>query len=176
MNPQSTFVTVVAWLALIMSGLATVTGLLQSLVLMLGPAVPPMPEEEAAEVPLAMRIVFNNFQAIVFTITALWGATFASALGLLRRKEWGRRAFIVMLMVFTLGAAVVGVAQQIMMSQVIADGAEAPDEARTMMMAMRIGSAIFALVFTGAFGWVAFRLMSPRVREEFQAAGPQAQQ
>ena len=168
-SKESTFVTVLAWLALILSGMAAATGLLQSaMVAFLTPAGPMSPND-AAGVPQFIAFVFDHFLGFVVLLTAVWIATFACALGLLRRKEWGRKGFVAILTVWCLATIAIAVLQQAMISDMF-DGdnaAEAQGEAHTMILAMRITAALFAVAFAGTFGWLAWRLRSSSIRAEF---------
>ena len=164
---QSTFVTVLAWIALIFGGLSAISGLLQSVLVALVMPFEPMTADEAATTPLFFRIVFEHFRAFVFGFTAFWAVTFFSALGLLRRREWARRAFVILSAGVALVTVVVGVAQQSLIAAMF-EGAEAPPpDAATALLVMRVAAIILMLVFAGAFGWIALKLNTRSIRAEF---------
>ena len=165
----STFITVLAWLALIVSGLAGVTGLLQSAMVAYVMPATPMSAGDASEVPPFIVFLFDHFLGFVVVLTAMWAATFAFALGLLRRREWGRRGFIAILTLWCIITVTIAVFQQVMMRDMFggAQAADTPAEAHTMILVMRIAGAIFAFLFTVTFGWLAWRLGSSRIRAEF---------
>jgi hypothetical protein len=165
----STFVTVLAWIALIFSGMAAATGLLQSaMVAFLMPAAP-MSASESAGVPPFIVFVFDHVLGFVVVLTAVWAATFVFALGLLRRREWGRQGFVAILIFWCITTLIIAVVQQTMMSDMFGGelAADAPAEAASIILVMRIAAALFGLVFAAAFGWLAWRLRSSSIRAEF---------
>lgn len=165
----STFVTVIAWLALLFSGMAAATGLLQSVIVAFLMPAAPIGASDSDGLPPFVGFVFSNFLGFVVVLTAIWAATFAFAFGLLRRKEWGRKGFVAILTCWSATTAVIAVLQQTLMSDMFggARSAEAPAEADAIIFVIRIAAALFAVVFAGAFGWLAWRLNSPMIRAEF---------
>jgi hypothetical protein len=171
-NRLSTFVTVVGWLVAIFAGLSTLTGLMQSALVVFAFPTAPISESDAAGMPPGFRFLFDNFQWFVFTLTAFWAVALAGAVGLLKRKEWGRQLLLGLFMIAALGTAAIALLQQVMMNQIFMGVTDSPADANanTMIMILRIGSALFALAFVGALAWVAVRLNSPATRAEFKPA------
>lgn len=155
--PPSTFVTVVAWIFIVFSGMATLISAMQNLLLHSGafsrgdgPALGP-------EAPVFL--LFGGF----FVASAI---TLTAAIGLLRRRAWARRLFIAMLVVFV--AAQIGglVLQQTSLAAF--DDAGAPDDFMRTVALIRIFAIIFAAALCGGFVWIIRRLVDPEVRAEFR--------
>jgi hypothetical protein len=166
-STQSTFVTVVAWLVLIFSGMSALAGLMQSVMVAALDPFPPVSPEEAATMPRLTLLLFNNFRAFVWGLTAVYAMTFAAGLGVLRRKEWARQLLIAIFSIAAVGSAAMAAVMQVVMNETFQGATDAPPDARTMMMAIRAFSVIFAVVFAGAFGWLAYKFTTPAVRAEF---------
>ena len=96
-----------------------------------------------------------------------WGLTFVCALGLLRRREWGRKGVMAVFATGAIASAAIGVAQQTLMNDMCIRAPGAPADAPAMFLAMRVFSAVFALLFVALFAWLAIRLNSAQVRAEF---------
>jgi hypothetical protein len=165
---QSTFVTVLAWMVIVVAGLSLLAGLLQSIVIGAFMPLPVLSESEARELPAMARLLFTNFNWIVFANTFFAAVALAAGLGLLKRHEWARLVMIGMLVLATAGFTVLVVAQQFFISAIFPEGDDTPSDVRSIMLAMRIGSAIFGLLFVGLHAWLAVRLNSPTIRAEFQ--------
>ena len=165
---ESTFVTVVAWLVIVFSGLGIFAGLLQSLIVVFAMPIPAMSEAESAQLPLAMRLIFQNFLWVVLAMTAFWMLTLVSAIALLKRHEGGRRVMTAVFGVAAIGTAAIALLQQTMMNWMFAGASDVPPDASAMILIMRTGSAAFALVFITSFTWVALRLNSATTRAEFR--------
>jgi hypothetical protein len=167
----STFVSVVGWIVAIFSGFSVVIGVLQSAIVAVAFPMTAAMTETDASVPFVIRFLFEHFQLFVLLNLAVWALALAAAIALLKLKEWGRRVLVGLLSLAALMSVAMALAQQIMMSQMFPASQEMPADATSMMLIMRIGSALFALAFCGAFGFVALRLNSPRTRAEFQNIG-----
>jgi hypothetical protein len=162
----STFVTVLAWLGLLWAGFSIVMGVFQSIFVAVTMPNDPMSASEAAGTPAVFRFIFDHMLLFTIALASFWAVVFACALGLLRRREWGRKGFIALLLIGAIAAAGVGVLQQTLMGEMFASqdrSAELP----AMFLAMRIFSAIFTLVFVTGFAWLAIRLNSLPIRAEF---------
>jgi hypothetical protein len=127
-----------------------------------------MSESESAQLPMAMRLIFQNFLWVVLAMTAFWILTLVSAIALLKRQEWGRQVMTVVFGVAAFGTAAIALLQQAMMQWMFAGASDVPADASAMILIMRTGSAAFALAFITAFTWVALRLNSATTRVEFR--------
>lgn len=154
--PPSTFVTVVAWIFIVFSGMATLVTALQNVLLHSGALARGGGPELGPGVSVAL--IFAAF----FVGSAL---TLASSIGLLRRRAWARPVFIAMLALF-IAAQIGGFALQYTTLAAFEDAA-APDDFMRMVAMIRIFSAIFAVALCGGFAWIIRRLLDPEVRAEF---------
>ncbi len=87
---KSNFVSILAWILILISGFATLMTLMQNIMMY----VLPFPEEELTENSDLMDYVFYYSEIIVavFLLIAIW--TLLSAIGLLKRKNWARISMI----------------------------------------------------------------------------------
>ena len=166
---QSTFVTVLAWIAILFSGLTAVMGWFQTVLISFLVPFPPMTSAEAQGVPVFMAWIFDNFQLVAFALAVFWSVAFVCSIGLLRRREWARLCSTAFLLFLTVSAVVVGVAQNLMMGDFFAGTAEVPPDFESGVLAIRIASGVMTVVFVAVFAWLATRLNSAQVRAEFRA-------
>lgn len=174
---RSTFVTVLAWLVIVMAGFTTFIGVLQNIMISTMMPFDKMPSPsgpEAEHMPAFMRFMMANVRWFFLAFLLLSAATLASAIGLLRRKEWARLVFIGLL---SLGIVwnIAGVfVQQSMLGGAAMAPTNAPPEFRAeferMATMMLIVSVVFAVAFSALFGWLIKRLSSAPVRAEFSGA------
>ncbi len=167
---KSTFVTVVAWIFIVLSGYAVAISLLQNVmvhVMFKSEQFPDMPHE----MPFGASFVFSNMQLIVFAVFLILVMTLIASIGLLKRKNWARLTFIVFLslgILWSLGAIVL---QAVFFSTMpeMPRGPRAEDF-DTMLTVMRWFMFIFGVGIAALFGWIIKRLTSESVKREFNAA------
>jgi hypothetical protein len=171
---KSTFVNVIAWIFIIFAGFGTLISLLQNF--MFGFMFPQEQMNEAMnssevteQMPILFEFMFNNMGLFLFVILLLTLFTFISAIALLKRKNWARIYFIVILsfgVLWNIGGAIM---QQTMFSSMaeMPGEAAAPPEFQSAMAAMRIGTIVFAIVICGLLGWIIKKLISENIKEEF---------
>lgn len=178
---RSTFVTVLAWIFIVLGGFATFIAILQNVMIFV---LFPRAEMEQAlqanpaaqKMPAFTHFIFSSFEFMFLGFLVVALLTFISAIGLLKRKNWARRVFIGVLsigVVWNIGGFIL---QQFMMSHFMLPTDTPPDvsaDFTTMAIVMRVFTGIVALAFTILFGWLAWRLMSPRIKAEFNASGLQ---
>ena len=171
---KSTFVTVVAWLFIVFAGFSTLMTLLQNIMIHFMFPAEEMNNainhpEVADQVPLIAEFMFNNFNLILFIIFLLSAFTLISAIALLKRKNWARLFFIVILSLGILWNAGGVVMQQAMFSSIPEMSGEVvtPPEFQTAMTVMRIGTIIFALAICAALGWIIKKFSSTNIKAEF---------
>lgn len=172
--PRSSFVTIVAWITIFFAGMGTLVGLLQALVVF---TVMPADEFDRAsrdlppDLPGVLAFLFSHFKAVVLAILAWSALMLATAIGLLRRREWARRLFVLLMLVSAAsqlaGLALQGVSMQMMRAQFRAIP-DAPDM-DLFLLAVMAFSVMLALGFGALYGWIAWKLTRPAVREEFAA-------
>ena len=173
MAQRSTFVTVVALVFIILAGMATLMTLAQNVLILF---LLPMEEmqydgSEAAQTPelppffsFFMRHPHLWFQAcFLVSLVAL-----ISAVGLFRRRNWGRLLFVGVLafgIVWCLGSLV-------LVYWVFFDpaygGMENDHSIQAAFMVIGALTAVFALAVSSVFAWLIRRLVSGEVREEFR--------
>ena len=177
---QSLFVTILAWIFIVLSGLAIFVALIQNIAIHLLfssgqlPALPSNPRIQPQLAPLAEFLV-SHVRWILAGFLCLSVVAFVAAIGLLRRMNWARVAFVALMSLGILWS-IAGVAIQytILSATMPPVPAYAPDEfqshwewMRTLMMTF---SASMALIFTALFGWIIRRLLSQAIRREFRSA------
>jgi uncharacterized membrane protein len=182
-RPKSTFVTVVAWVFIILSGFATVISLLQNLMVGYMPRDlfdSAMQDSTFAHVmPPPARFMFNHLQLLVLCVFILTALMLAASIGLLQRRNWARRVFIGLLgfgIVYNLAGLVI---EQSMMSSMTSqfplDSAFSADSTfrstaqrfDQMMAGFRIVMYVVTIGFAALFGWIIANLLSRPIREEF---------
>jgi len=166
--PQSTFVTVLAWLAIALNGFGTLIALMQNV--MINFVMPAMiansPKAAAETFPLsAVRVLFLAFLCIVAFMTYVGYA-------LLKRRNWARRTVIVM--------CALGVAWTLLCILMFAFGfgfghfpttpSGAPQGMDSAFKAMLVMTSIVSLAMCVLFVWIIKRLRSPSIKAEFGQA------
>ena len=169
----SVFVTVTAWVFIVLGALASVSTLVQSaFVASLAPAGAHGAHLPA--LPLMTSLLMGYLPWVVGAGFVLSLATLASALGLLLRLDWARRVFIGLLVV-AIVANLLGLwLQHEVVQSVVANtlsGAPLPPQAAGVFGGFVTAARVMAMLVTlgacGMFGWIIRRLMSPAVRQEF---------
>ena len=176
--PKSTFVTVVAWTFLVLSGFAAFIGILQNtMIWFLFPRSQIHDAMNSQEIAKNTNIFFRTFLGhtefyfLAFFLVALF--TFLTSVGLLRRREWARKAFIGLMalgILWNLGSCVM----QLFMFGLhgpFPDEPQGGSEFRVMMVVMQVFTWVFAVALSVLFGWIINRLMSPNIVKEFREAG-----
>ena len=182
-RPRSTFVTVVAWIFIILSGFATVISLLQNLMVRFMPRDmfdSAMQDSTFARVmPPAGRFMFAHLQLLVLCTFILAALMLAASIGLLHRRNWARLVFIGLLglgIVYNLAGLVL---QQSLMSSMTTqfplDSASSADSTLRstaqqfdrMMAGFRVVMYVVTIGFAALFGWIIAKLLSRPIREEF---------
>lgn len=162
---RSLFVTVTAWVFILIGALACVSALLQHAALAAMPLRP---------LPLVTGFLVGYLPWVVGAGAVLSIALLASAVGLLLRLEWARRAFIGLL-VLAIVANLLGLWLQQEVVQAVIDGAlqqqPLPPQAAGVfggfVTAARVMAVIMTVAGCGVLGWIIGRLRSPLVRQEF---------
>lgn len=179
---RSTFVTVLAWIFIVLGGLATLMAIAQNIVVSTMPPFGEMPQQvhptgEQAGMPAAVEFMFNNVRLIFAAFLVLSATTLVSAIGLLRRKNWARLILMTLMalgIVWNIGSLFLQ--YTIVLSvppppQNVAVGVRAEMEA--MENVLLIFSSVIAIGFAILFAWIVKRLLSPSIKSEFQAGLPE---
>lgn len=99
---QSSFVTTVAWIFIVLGGFATLIAILQYIMVHTVFPVDQMRKAlDAAkgqqQIPHAFAFMFGHIKWFVVVFLVLSVTTLVSSIGLLRRKNWGRVVFIALM-------------------------------------------------------------------------------
>ena len=163
---QSTFVTTLAWILIVLGGLGVAVSLLQNVMINLV-----MPTLDAAhnppgrnhrEVPIALfRVVGIVMLGIVSFLTY-------AAYALLKRRDWARRTFVVLFALAILFSVLWLVAIGLGVgSTFFSLGSNAPAAILSAFGVMVAAYSIFVLGFSILFTWLIRRLRSPVIKAEF---------
>lgn len=174
--PRSTFVTVLAWIGIVLGGLATFISLLQNLMIyLLFPREDMRQAMQAAEqsrqfqqLPAAFGWQFNHFDLFFLGFLVAAAATLLFAIGLLKRKNWARLGFMILLgfgIAWNLGGLILQFSMYDAMPGIT--GQELPPGFATMMLVMKIASIAMVTACCGLFGWILYMLQSASIRAEF---------
>ncbi len=173
---RSEFVTVLAWIFIIISGFAVLVSIFQNVMVSFFPVeriTEAMRDEQAQQhMPAAFRFLFEHFVLFVRAFLVITLALLAASIGLIRRRNWARLLFIALLVLgilWNLG----GLAMQFLLVPSFPPlPQEAPAEMDAMfgrmLLIVRVLSALFAVAFTILCGWIIRKLTSERVRAEFE--------
>jgi hypothetical protein len=170
---RSIFVTVTAWVFIVMAALASASAVVQNaLVASLLPQS--LGSANLPTLPLLTSLLIGYLPWVVGAGLLMSLATLASAVGLLLRLDWARRAFIGLL-AFAICANLLGLwLQHEVVQSVVAStlsGAPLPAHAIGVFGGFVTAARVMAVVVTlGAclmLGWIIRQLMSPSVRQEF---------
>lgn len=175
-TPQkSTFVSILAWVFIVLSAGATAVSVLQSLMLYL---LFPRAEMKAAlasglqaqSIPWGARVMVSHFEVFIWGFLVVSVVMLVTAIGLLRRWNWARRIFI-LLMALGIVWNFVGLFLQYWLFADVPVPMDNPGEfssaMQAMMLAMRIFTALVAVVMSGVMGWVMWKLTRPAIATEF---------
>lgn len=171
---RSTFVSVVAWVFIVFSGLGVFIMALETLLFFLMPFEELAKQSGQAGEPFSQDIFIGFMRGFVVFMLLVSFWSLASSIGLLLRKNWGRINFII-LMVIGIIFQVLGVLWSFAFLFI---GAFIPEQAqngvdvsfmKTFMWVMFAFSLIISIGFGVLYGWIIKKLVSPEIRAEFVA-------
>lgn len=176
--PRSSFVTVVAWIYIALTGFGTFILVVQNVLFNTVLPFDQMHEawtqaQRETGLPPAFGWIFDHIRLFLLVFLVVTVIKLVSAIALLKRRNWARIVFII---IFALGIFwnIAGtVLQQFMVSWMptIPHVRNAPKDFELMMTAMmtfiRVISAFFAIAFTVLFAWMIKKLVSPEIVAEF---------
>ena len=195
-NSKSTFVTVLAWIGIAFSGFGTFITIVQNIMLKF--LMPKLPIEQllnehntSVQIPEIARFMFQHFlynhrhshqlfqHFDLFFLAALLISLFAltASIGLLKRKNWARIAFIAMLAIGIVWNLFSLAFQQTSMQKLpfpLNAPGEFQSQMETMMTVMSIVSVIFGLALTAFYGWIIWKLRSAQIVNEFKSVEHQS--
>lgn len=178
-QPRSSFVTVIAWIFIVISGFTTFISLLQNILINTVFPFEKFQEAKASapKMPPMFDFMFDHFRFFFLAFLLVSVVELVCAIGLLRRLNWARLMFVGILalgIVWTVGGLML---QHFMMDSMMRfqmDTAPSmpPDfeaQMKGMMIAVRVFSALFALGFAVLYAWIIKRLLSPSIAAEFRS-------
>jgi len=169
---RSLFVTVTAWIAILLSALVSVSAVVQNALVA---SVVPLPAAaNLPALPLLTHLLLGYLPWVVGTGLLMSLAMLASAIGLLLRLDWARRVFIgVLLVVIVANLLGLWLQHEVVQSVVSStlSGAPLPPQAAGVFGGFVTAARVMAVVVTlgacAVFWWVIHRLRSASVRQEF---------
>lgn len=186
MPVRSTFVTVLAWIFIGLTGFTSLISLMQNLMLQLV-FMPLMQQQHAQmsqnlphDMPVQVGWMFDHLFWFFRIFLLLSLSVLIASIGLLLRKEWARKLFIG-LMAFGILYQIAGLFFQWWYMSAVFDHFPMPpnpkpDAAQMMqvmqgfMTVIRIFSALMSIGITILFGWIIKKLISASIRQEFMPA------
>ena len=166
---QSSFVTTVAWVFIVLGGLLTATTAMQNILIQTFPFPRPLPSDPDAEVRSVFSTFFENGVRIYFFAVFLVSVgLLGSAIGLLRRRNWGRIGIL-----FVLWGGIVWIVLScgLMLEMISRPNTKIPPEMRGAMLMTFVVTGLLAVGVAVVFGWLIRRLTSEAVRREFLSVG-----
>ncbi len=169
-KPRSQFVTVLAWFSIAVSILATLSSLMQNI--MLNFVFPKdMFEQLAAQggdqlTGLAV-IIFSHYRTFALVGMLMSIVMLVVSVGLLHRKRWAHVAFVVLLAIsIVAGFAPLLFSGSILPALTSVDGVDAQlaTEVATLFRGVLLA---LALLFAVLHGWLLYKLCTPKIRAEF---------
>lgn len=172
-SEKSIFVTVVAWIFIVISGFVTVVGALQNIAIRFIFPREAMTEaldqaQTQGEISGMHQFMFQSIDIFFLGFFLVAVAVLISSIGLLRRKNWARIIFIVLMglgIVWNLaGLAFTFLFMDHMPGPEVQEGPVELEAMMNMILGMNI---LFVVVFSVLFGWIIKKLVSPAIRREF---------
>jgi len=170
---RSTFVSVLAWIFIVLGGFATFIGILQNIMIQTMFPKEQMAQameqaENADHMPAFANFMFGHFDLFFLLFLVVSATSLIAAIALLKRKNWARITFIV-LMALGILWNVAGLVLQFTMFGQMPEmaGQGTPPEFEKMMLIMKIASAIMVVAFSTLFGWIIKKLTSAPIKAEF---------
>ena len=175
---RSTFVTVLAWIFIVLGGFVTLISVLQNIMVWF---IFPIGEMRAAqaqakghsEMPWFAAWMFDHFQFFFLFFLAFSVAMLSAAIGLLMRKNWARILFVGFMglgIVWNIGGLIAMSFFMFSFGQMMPVNQPGADQFSVMFKIMFVFNAIIALGIAWLFGWIIKRLTSEGIRGEFAAA------
>jgi hypothetical protein len=167
MESRSTFVTVLAWIFIVGAGFASFVSVTQVIIvstMFSGEEFRSTPDDA----PATAEFMLQYFHLFIYGFFALTLFTFVSSIALLKRKNWARLAFIVIL-AFGILWQVGGLVMQFVIFSDMptppeGEGGEGLDRMSNIILWF---SFAFAIGISGLFAWIIKKLASQKIVAEF---------
>jgi hypothetical protein len=180
--PAGGFVTVLGWISLAMATLGALYGAMQIVSGLMFPGdryLRLLSGNEGAlpSLPPLMQWIYTHTLWMGVLMVALSLLLLLVSWALLKRREWGRKLFIALLVIGTLWqfASLFALPQLIegtlaMQAGVLPQGQDMPPEIQAFMRgAMWMGGAV-SVVFAGVHAWLIWKLCTPAIRAQFETS------
>jgi len=172
---RSTFVTVIAWIFIALSGFTTVISILQNIMIQTIFSNPEFSQETKAlppDAPAFAAFMIEHFRLFFFAFLLASAFMLVSSIGLLKRRNWARLCFIgfmALAIVWHMGGLAIQFSMFSAMHEQVSAAAThgAPDMA-PFFIAMAVFSVVLALGFSFLFGWIIKKLISAPIAAEFR--------
>lgn len=173
---RSSFVTTLAWVFIVLSGVATLMAIAQNVMIN---NMFPSDQMEAAmhaahgkqDIPPIVEFMTSHFRLFFGAFLALSAVTLVSSIALLKRKNWARLIFICLMglgIVWNIGGLFFQHAMFTSMpSPPTTASPDFQEQFNSMAQIMMILSTIMAIGFSTLFAWIIKRLTSQSIRKEF---------
>ncbi|MFT3761341.1 MAG: hypothetical protein QM761_01780 [Pseudoxanthomonas sp.] len=173
---RSTFVTVLAWIFIVLSGFSTVISILQNIMIFTVFRSPEISQAMQApppsDMPPAAAFMTSHFHLFFLAFLLASAFTLTSSIGLLKRWNWARLCFVGIMglgILWNLGGLVLQFSMfSSMQDQFSAAASHGGPNMQPFFIAIAVVSALFAVGFSVLFGWIARRLLSPAIAAEFR--------
>ncbi len=177
--PSGGFVTVLGWISLAMALLGLVYGVVQIVSGLLFPAgrYLDLVGAQGADVPQLPPLMLWMQTHTLWMGLLMAGLSLVLLLvswAMLKRREWGRKLFIVLLVVGTLWqfASLWALPQTVegtlaMQAGMLPQGQAMPAEFQALMTAAMWMGGVVSVVFAGIHAWLIWKLCTPKIRAEF---------
>lgn len=172
-TPQrSKFVTGIAWIMIVLCGLGLLVSLFQNAILVIflvfvGDLKKVMEAPGLENMPPMIKGVFEYFQYIIPGIFVVMVAGLAASVGLLKRKEWARKVYVVTLILVSVLQVVWMIAMMGSMESMMFHGDVLGGVSKVFIIVMKIFLGLTTLAGSALNVWIAVKLMKKEVRMEF---------
>ena len=167
---RSTFVTVLAWVSIVLAGFATLIAVLQNVMLNAMGAFDDMPFHHGPleqQAPAALHFMVEHVRLFFLSFFILSAGTLVSAVGLLKRKNWARPAFVGILSLGILWNVGGVLLQQFAFPSTEIVAPEPPPGFKDAQALMFVFTTAIPLGLSLLFAWLIWRLLSRQVGAEF---------
>jgi len=168
----ASFIGLTAWSLLALGVIAGLLALLQGVLAWLldlsGVTEQMLADPALAQLPASLDWMLRHLLGLSMAILLLSVLTIIAGIGLLWRRDWGRRLSIALMALGVLGNLAGVLWQARLLAELRSRASSLPPPLDSLIVAhywsSQISSALFGLVFAVAFAWSAWRLMQPDVR------------
>ncbi len=173
-SDRSSFVTRLAWLFIVPAGFMTFTSLVQMVVAFGmfsgGELRELMGYLPGASMPGPFKMLTSHMHIFFVASLVVPALALAASVGLLKRKNWARIVFIVVLCL-GIGWNVLGIILFFTVFPLVRElvGGEVPDAFETIFHAVQVSVLLLTVATAVLFGWIIRKLVSPAIRAEFRA-------